>query len=154
MRPSLSCIQIWSLSSAPKSPASKKSKPMPKGADTGQMKCEMVLCLDTGPAYELKWCPLPSHDAVSPPQFDEGSSLTLILRRSIKRDPGSWAFLAEHLRMAHLLSSQSRNHQTWCQKAMTCRHQSVVRLATLHYLRLCSKIFLQLNYLSQFCVSS
>lgn len=34
--------------------------------DNGEMKCEMVLCLDGGPAYELKWCPLPSHDLVSP----------------------------------------------------------------------------------------
>ena len=25
----------------------------------------MVVCLDGGPAYELKWCPLPSHDSVS-----------------------------------------------------------------------------------------
>jgi hypothetical protein len=31
----------------------------------GVMKCEMVLCIDSGPAYELKWCPLPSHDTVS-----------------------------------------------------------------------------------------
>ncbi|KAH9484533.1 Transcription factor tau subunit sfc6 [Psilocybe cubensis] len=51
-RPSYACIQIWSLSSL------NPSKPN----DDGQMKCEMVLCLDTGPAYDLKWCPLPSHD--------------------------------------------------------------------------------------------
>ena len=24
----------------------------------------MVLCLDSGPAYDLRWCPLPSHDLV------------------------------------------------------------------------------------------
>ena len=27
-----------------------------------EMRCEMVLCVDSGPAYELKWCPLPSND--------------------------------------------------------------------------------------------
>ena len=29
-----------------------------------QMKCEMVLCLDSGAACDLRWCPLPSHDLV------------------------------------------------------------------------------------------
>lgn len=29
------------------------------------MKCEMVLCVDAGPAHDLKWCPLPSHDDVN-----------------------------------------------------------------------------------------
>jgi len=32
--------------------------------DNERMKCEMVLCLDTGPAHDIKWCPLPSHDLV------------------------------------------------------------------------------------------
>lgn len=54
-RPSNSCIQIWSLSA--------KSH----DRDAGQMKCEMVLCLDNGPAFDLKWCPLPSHDEVCSP---------------------------------------------------------------------------------------
>ncbi|PPQ78436.1 hypothetical protein CVT25_011881 [Psilocybe cyanescens] len=52
-RPSYSCVQIWSLASL---------QPASKSTDDGRMKCEMVLCLDTGPAYDLKWCPLPSHD--------------------------------------------------------------------------------------------
>ncbi|KAF9006150.1 hypothetical protein BDQ17DRAFT_1352845 [Cyathus striatus] len=30
--------------------------------DKGVMRCEMVLCLQGGPAFELKWCPLPAHD--------------------------------------------------------------------------------------------
>lgn len=34
--------------------------------DQAEMKCEMVLCLEGGPAHELKWCPLPAHDMVSP----------------------------------------------------------------------------------------
>jgi hypothetical protein len=58
-RPSQSCIQIWSLS-----PARNVSKNKSKNPDSGQMKCEMVLCLDSGPAYDLRWCPLPSHDLV------------------------------------------------------------------------------------------
>lgn len=32
--------------------------------DPGVMKCEMVLCLESGPVYELKWCPLPAHDSI------------------------------------------------------------------------------------------
>ena len=28
----------------------------------GEMCCEMVLCVDSGPALELKWCPLPCND--------------------------------------------------------------------------------------------
>ena len=58
-RPSHSCIQIWSLW-----PAGNVSQKKSKVADFGQMKCEMVLCLDSGPAYDLRWCPLPSHDLV------------------------------------------------------------------------------------------
>ncbi|KAJ3501273.1 hypothetical protein NMY22_g18982 [Coprinellus aureogranulatus] len=49
-RPSSACIQIWSLSAKA------------EDRDVGQMKCEMVLCLDNGPAFDLKWCPLPSHN--------------------------------------------------------------------------------------------
>ncbi|KAF6763682.1 hypothetical protein DFP72DRAFT_480903 [Ephemerocybe angulata] len=49
-RPSTACIQIWSLSSKDGS------------LSAGRMKCEMVLCIDSGSAVELKWCPLPSHD--------------------------------------------------------------------------------------------
>ncbi|RDB22994.1 Transcription factor tau subunit sfc6 [Hypsizygus marmoreus] len=59
-RPSYACIQIWSL--GPSKPPSQR-----RGDDSGRMKCEIVLCLDGGPAQEVKWCPLPSHyDASSP----------------------------------------------------------------------------------------
>jgi transcription factor C subunit 6 len=34
--------------------------------DCGMMKCAMVLCLEGGPAHDIKWCPLPSHDHVCP----------------------------------------------------------------------------------------
>ncbi|KAG6809966.1 hypothetical protein H0H92_013879 [Tricholoma furcatifolium] len=56
-RPSTACIQIWSL--GPTSPSQSEND---KENDRGQMKCEMVLCIESGPAQELKWCPLPSHD--------------------------------------------------------------------------------------------
>ena len=60
-RPSYACVQIWSFALAQNGQAgSQNSNP-----DIGEMKCEMVLCLNSGPAYELKWCPLPSHDLVS-----------------------------------------------------------------------------------------
>ncbi|KAF8177239.1 hypothetical protein BJ912DRAFT_986062 [Pholiota molesta] len=59
-RPSYACIQIWALSSARKSTSPRKNSL--KSPDFGRMKCEMVICIDSGPAYDLKWCPLPSHD--------------------------------------------------------------------------------------------
>ena len=57
-RPSRSCIQLWSLG-----PSTGVGE---SGDDKGEMRCEMVLCIDSGPALELKWCPLPSHDPVCP----------------------------------------------------------------------------------------
>lgn len=27
--------------------------------------CEMMVCIESGPAHDLKWCPLPSHEPVS-----------------------------------------------------------------------------------------
>ena len=60
-RPFRACIQIWSLS-----PSQEDDGMDDDDDDNGEMKCEMVLCLDGGPAYKLKWCPLPSHDLVSP----------------------------------------------------------------------------------------
>lgn len=61
-RPSNACIQIWSFgASMTSSKGSSKKRP----EDHGQMRCEMVVCHDSGPAHELKWCPLPSDDSVS-----------------------------------------------------------------------------------------
>jgi hypothetical protein len=57
-RPSRACVQLWSLGPSPGIGES--------GDDKGEMHCEMVLCIDSGPALELKWCPLPSHDSVCP----------------------------------------------------------------------------------------
>ncbi|KAJ3995652.1 hypothetical protein F5050DRAFT_1573164 [Lentinula boryana] len=63
-RPSRACIQIWSLSSdvdpASTSRGRKGKANTASEPDTGTMRCELVICIDSGPAYELKWCPLPS----------------------------------------------------------------------------------------------
>ncbi|KAG1734326.1 hypothetical protein EDB19DRAFT_1896481 [Suillus lakei] len=55
-RPVPACIQIWSLQSKRVNDL-QADHPL-----AGEMKCEMVLCLESGPAFEIKWCPLPSHD--------------------------------------------------------------------------------------------
>ena len=54
--PSRYCIQLWSLG-----PSTRVGE---SGDDKGEMRCEMALCIGSGPALELKWCPLPSHDPV------------------------------------------------------------------------------------------
>lgn len=56
-RPSRACIQLWSLG---------PSSSIGRSDDEGDMHCELVMCIDSGPALELKWCPLPSHDSVCP----------------------------------------------------------------------------------------
>ena len=58
-RPLHLCIQMRCLSAARN--VSKNGSKVP---DFGQMKCETVLCLDSGCAYDLIWCPLPFHDLV------------------------------------------------------------------------------------------
>ncbi|KIJ44255.1 hypothetical protein M422DRAFT_228294 [Sphaerobolus stellatus SS14] len=60
-RPSPACIQIWRLGLSPNARGGKSKK----NEDTGEMKCELVLCVDGGPAHDLKWCPLPSHNRYS-----------------------------------------------------------------------------------------
>ena len=60
-RPSPACVQIWSF--GPASQPVQENEAMPKQVPIVQ--CEMVVGLDGGSAYELKWCPLPSHDLVS-----------------------------------------------------------------------------------------
>ncbi|KAJ7712442.1 hypothetical protein B0H16DRAFT_1624941 [Mycena metata] len=56
-RPAFACIQIWTL--GPTQPGFSNKN------DVGVMKCAMVLCIDSGPAHDLKWCPLPSHDSIN-----------------------------------------------------------------------------------------
>lgn len=59
-RPVPACVQIWGLQSK-RGNASQADHSL-----VGEIKCEMVICLESGPAFEIKWCPLPSHD-----QWDE-----------------------------------------------------------------------------------
>lgn len=55
-RPVPACVQIWGLRSK-RGNASQADRSL-----AGEIKCEMVVCLESGPAFEIKWCPLPSHD--------------------------------------------------------------------------------------------
>ena len=66
-RPSQACIQIWTLGPTREVFANQEEKNAnDMERDQGQMRCEMVLCLSGGPAHEIRWCPLPSHDLVCP----------------------------------------------------------------------------------------
>ncbi|KAH7889341.1 hypothetical protein F5I97DRAFT_1993652 [Phlebopus sp. FC_14] len=59
-RPTPACVQIWALRPRERDPnAMEEDEPSQEGAET---KCEMVLCLEGGPAQEIKWCLLPAHD--------------------------------------------------------------------------------------------
>ncbi|OBZ65716.1 Transcription factor tau subunit sfc6 [Grifola frondosa] len=67
-RPSPACIQIWALHPTQ---VAEEAMDVDGGGDNsqddcGEMRCEMVLCVDSGPAHDLKWCPLPSNDAYQP----------------------------------------------------------------------------------------
>ncbi|KAI6031550.1 hypothetical protein BKA83DRAFT_26764 [Pisolithus microcarpus] len=63
-RPCLACVQIWSL--RPRIAGDNVGELddfSEKGREPGEMRCEMVLCLNVGPAQDIKWCPLPAHDS-------------------------------------------------------------------------------------------
>jgi transcription factor C subunit 6 len=71
-RPTKACIQIWSLGPSQLRVVDQDGVTghedqaiRAPSQDTGTMRCEIVLCIDAGPAHDLRWCPLPSHDAVS-----------------------------------------------------------------------------------------
>ena len=77
----------------------------------------MVLCLDSSPAYDLGWCPLPSHDLVL---------IILLLRicsclmfffffdsSMITNDNRSWDCLVELLKTKLLLYMLFLIHRTW-----------------------------------------
>ncbi|OSD08431.1 hypothetical protein PYCCODRAFT_1455543 [Trametes coccinea BRFM310] len=79
-RPSPACIQIWSLSPSQNQrdrmavdEAVATKEKAASAEDAGEMQCEMVLCIDSGPAYELKWCPLPSNDPTQGASDGEGA---------------------------------------------------------------------------------
>ncbi|KXN81270.1 Transcription factor tau subunit sfc6 [Leucoagaricus sp. SymC.cos] len=65
LRPSYSCIQIWSLSTSSPPETDSNVNGGEGERNPGKMECEMVVCHDSGPAHDLKWCPLPSHDPYS-----------------------------------------------------------------------------------------
>ncbi|KAG8930300.1 hypothetical protein FRC01_002966 [Tulasnella sp. 417] len=67
------CIQIWSLH------PSEGASPDTAAEDRGAVRCEMVLCVDCGPALCLKWCPLPSND----PEHEDISSSTRLRKLGI-----------------------------------------------------------------------
>lgn len=68
-----SCIQIWSFRSEARltQSSSARAKESRSGNSIGAHQateafgnCELMICIDCGPATDLKWCPLPSHDPV------------------------------------------------------------------------------------------
>lgn len=61
-RPAPACVQIWTLEPCFSMPTEMDSVDQPRGP--ASIKCEMVLCLDGGPAQDVRWCPLPAHDRV------------------------------------------------------------------------------------------
>ncbi|KAI6161423.1 hypothetical protein EDD17DRAFT_1587403 [Pisolithus thermaeus] len=62
-RPSPACVQIWALQPrAAEDNVGEHDDFSEKGCESGEMRCEMVLCLNAGPAQDIKWCPLPAHD--------------------------------------------------------------------------------------------
>ncbi|KAJ4487756.1 hypothetical protein J3R30DRAFT_3695362 [Lentinula aciculospora] len=66
-RPSRACIQIWSFGSDADYAFTDTRRNGNANAafqhDPGKMRCDLVLCIGCGPAYELRWCPLPSPSA-------------------------------------------------------------------------------------------
>lgn len=78
--PTKASIQIWSLSPSRDLAEDKH----PESPDPGQLKCEMVLCIDAGSALELKWCPLPSHDSVSNGNYETALFILASIRSARK----------------------------------------------------------------------
>ncbi|KAJ8076390.1 hypothetical protein PM082_000813 [Marasmius tenuissimus] len=48
------------------------------GADVGKMSCELVLCLDSGPAHSLKWIPLPTNSSFVEGRDQQAGKLGLL----------------------------------------------------------------------------
>ena len=139
-RPSYACIQIWSLAPSQIRKNSGKKNTDLKSA-SGRMECEMVLCIDTGPAYDLKWCPLPSHDLVSEPMlFFEHILWWVFCRILMIRIPGNLVYLVVYLKMA--LSPFS-----------LCRIQTASKrtITIVLFPYMVNTLFLQLGYLNSKC---
>lgn len=52
------CIQIWGMRHALLDAGGKVTQP-------NEMRCELVLCVEGGPALEIKWMPMGAWDTVS-----------------------------------------------------------------------------------------
>jgi len=122
VRPSKACIQIWTLS--PTRPVLGLGTPNGKDRDfnqeqhPGKMKCEMVLCLEGGPAHDIRWCPLPSHDVVSTEKYRVRDTIDSQQDISIS-EPATTAKIGYPCRnifrwfTVHLCSSRSRGHHSY-----------------------------------------
>ncbi|KDQ10972.1 hypothetical protein BOTBODRAFT_115064 [Botryobasidium botryosum FD-172 SS1] len=69
-RPAKAGIQIWSYGPSGSVAEGK--------VDVGKARCEMVLCIESGPANELKWCPMPSHDPLISGESDGPRKLGIV----------------------------------------------------------------------------
>ena len=95
------CIQIWSLERSKsaktrgernrvkvetEAEAEGEAMEIDEGEDgvdateseDGRMKCELVLCLDSGPATDVKWMPLGAWDDVSPNASSSGGAASRV----------------------------------------------------------------------------
>ncbi|PIL24356.1 hypothetical protein GSI_14109 [Ganoderma sinense ZZ0214-1] len=69
-------LAIWSLG-PPTSP--ENAMDIDEGAsDAGEVRCEMVLCVDGGPAHDLKWCPLPANDLMTDANGEKPKKLGIV----------------------------------------------------------------------------
>ncbi|KAJ3559407.1 hypothetical protein NM688_g374 [Phlebia brevispora] len=121
-RPCPACIQIWSLG-----PSSSGTVPDTAG-DPGTMKCELVVCIDSGPAHELKWCPLPSHDSLEGPAtssrrlgllagtFEDGSLSIYVVPYPSDLVPGdeNTALQPTYIKASPLLRIELEDTAFWC----------------------------------------
>lgn len=111
-RPSRACIQLWSLGPSLGAEGSDD--------DRGEMRCEMVLCIDSGPALELKWCPLPSHDpvcsihyAISPRSLETHDEVVQSCRGRLPTLRGNLVCSLACSKTAPCRSTWSRTRLTW-----------------------------------------
>ncbi|KAF9075115.1 hypothetical protein BDP27DRAFT_1315519 [Rhodocollybia butyracea] len=92
-RPSKACMQIWSLASdtSTGNDNGKGKGKVKEASGPGKMRCDMVICIDAGSAYELKWCPLPSPSAKTSSESQLPGKLGLL---SGTFEDGSFAIFA------------------------------------------------------------
>ncbi|KAH8106919.1 hypothetical protein BXZ70DRAFT_915612 [Cristinia sonorae] len=129
-RPANACIQIWTWSPTELSDTERSAVDEGREEDPGIMRCELVFCIESGAARELKWCPLPSNDSpdgtVSGPQklgilagtFEDGSvSLYAVpdpadIRSKVKATPSSGPVFVRLT--TPLLRMELEDTTAWC----------------------------------------